>query len=120
MSENVDSTPGGVGSIAWLDAERGKLTDFLRERNEALVSLDETRIRSFFRKWNKQEMPSDMKVFCGAIHKAITGATDLPRELRLQSKAWLDERGLQSFDDGDLTASNENKISHRANYEGQS
>ncbi|SRR6266542_946183 len=99
--------------VSWLDAHRGKLTDFLRERNEALASLDETRIRNFFRKWNSKEMPSNLIVFWGSVHKAITGSTDLPFDLRLKSKQWLDERGFQSLDDGDLCASNETELSHR-------
>lgn len=35
-------------------------------------------------------------------HKARTGALDLPIDERRISKEWLENRGLQSLDDGDL------------------
>jgi hypothetical protein len=80
-----------------------EIKKFVSERNAALQSLDEQTIRAFFRKWTGREMTdADPNVFWGAIHKAITGATDLPIELRRKSKAWLDAHGLKSFDDGDL------------------
>ena len=83
---------------------------FVSERNAALQSLDEQTIRAFFRKWNGREMTdADPNVFWGAIHKAITGATDLPIELRRKSKSWLDAHGLRSFDDGDLEAAAEGR-----------
>lgn len=82
------------------DEIKTQLADFNRERNEALTSMDEHRIRAMVRKWNGTEMPSNKKVFWGAVHKAITGALNLPIEVRRTSKAWLDER--KSLDDGDL------------------
>lgn len=81
---------------------KAELDQFNKERNEALLSLDEQRIRAMVRKWNKVEMPADADVFWGTVHKAITGALALPLEFRRQSKAWLDEHGLRSRDDGDL------------------
>ena len=85
-----------------MSAQR-EINAFRRERNEALLSLDEKKIREFQRKWNGMELPADMELFWGAIHKAITGTEgDLPLEFRKKSKAWLTERGLESHDDGDL------------------
>lgn len=84
----------------------GGVTDqikaFVAARNAALMSLDEQTIRAFFRKWNGRDLPTNEFTFWGSVHKAITGATDLPIELRRKSKAWLDSNGLRSFDDGDL------------------
>lgn len=85
---------------------------FNAERNEALLSLDEQRIRAMVRKWNGTEMPKNMKVFWGAIHKAISGATSLPLEFRQRSKAYLDEQSLQSLDDGELGTSDHRKEGH--------
>lgn len=79
-----------------------ELQAFKRERNEALMSLDEHRIRAMARKWNKIEMPTDMNVFWGSVHKAITGCLDMPLHVRQNSKAYLDATGLRSLDDGDL------------------
>lgn len=79
-----------------------KLTEWRKDRREAFLSLYEQKIRSYHRKWNGTEMPDDMTVFWGAIHKAITGSTDLPVEFRQASKDWLTARGWKSFDDGEL------------------
>ena len=79
-----------------------EIARFVRQRDEALLSLDESRIRALFRQWNGTEMPTDPHVFWGSVHKAITAATSLPIAFRRQSKAWLDEHGYRSFDDGDL------------------
>ena len=78
------------------------LADFIRERNEALLSLDATKIRAMMRKWNGTEMPADPLIFWGAVHKAITGCLAFPIEFRRKSKVWLDHHGLRSHDDGDL------------------
>lgn len=80
----------------------GSLEDFMRERNAALIELSEENLRSFYKKWNGKELPENPIVFWGAIHKAVTGCSSLPIEHRRKSKAWLDELGLQSLDDGDL------------------
>lgn len=78
------------------------MEDFNRERNEALLSLDEYNIRAMVRKFNRKEMPMEPLIFWGSVHKAITGCTSLPIEFRRASKAWLDKQGLRSHDDGDL------------------
>lgn len=78
------------------------IEEFNRERNEALLSLDEERIRAMVLKFNGVIQPKDPLIFWGGVHKAITGCTSLPIEFRRQSKAWLDARGLRSHDDGDL------------------
>jgi hypothetical protein len=36
------------------------------------------------------------------MHKCITAVRSLPMELRLNSKRWLEERGLEALDDGDV------------------
>jgi hypothetical protein len=86
-----------------------QIAAFNRERDEALTSLDEHRIRAFFRKWNGKELPDEPLVFWGAIHKAITGATSILFETRLKSYEWLASRGFQSWDDGDLKAAYEKR-----------
>jgi hypothetical protein len=83
------------------EQETEQLEAFKVERNRALLSLDEETIRAYCWKYNGSEMPQG-EVFWGAVHKAITGNTELPIEFRRKSKAWLTERGLHSLDDGDL------------------
>ena len=75
---------------------------FRVERDAALLSMDEERIRAFARKWNQAELPRHPIAFWGAVHKTITGVADLPREFRMKSKQWLDKHGFGSYDDGDL------------------
>jgi hypothetical protein len=36
------------------------------------------------------------------MHKCITAVRSLPMELRLKSRRWLEERGLEALDDGDV------------------
>lgn len=85
-----------------LEEIKAELAEFNRERDEALLSMDEEKIRAMVRKWNGTEMLANAEIFWGSVHKAITGAGTLPIEVRRKSKAWLDARGLRSLDDGDL------------------
>lgn len=78
------------------------LEQFIAERNEALLSLDEAKIRAMYKKWSDDETLPQGQTFWIAVHKAITGASRLPIEFRRQSKAWLKECGFHSMDDGDL------------------
>lgn len=77
------------------------LDQFLKDRNEALLSLEEKKIRQYLRKYG-QEPHKNPSVFWMAVHKAITACTALPKDFRQKSKAWLEIRGSQSMDDGDL------------------
>lgn len=78
------------------------LEEFVAARNEALLSLDEAKIRAFFQKYNNTHLPTNMLTFWGSVHKDITDVPSFPIELRRASKSWLEERGLKSHDDGDL------------------
>lgn len=84
------------------DSDKTTLDQFNAERNEALLSMDEQKIRAMVKKWNGTDMPIHGLTFWGSVHKAITGNTALPLEFRKKSKQWLTERSLRSHDDGDL------------------
>lgn len=79
-----------------------QIAQFNQERNGALLSMDEQKIRAMVKKWNGTDMPDHPLTFWGGVHKAITGVQSLPLEFRRKSKAWLDEHGFKSFDDGEL------------------
>lgn len=79
-----------------------EIQNFNRERNEALLSMDEDKIRAHHRKWAGEELPTNLFFFWTIIHKAITGQGSLPKEFRQRSKDWLDARELRSHDDGEL------------------
>lgn len=81
------------------DAE---IEQFYRIRNEALLSMDERKIREFWFRNTGHHGPEDSEVFWRAVHKARTGIPGLPLNERRKSKAWLEERGSETFDDGDL------------------
>ena len=74
----------------------------VKARDAALLSMDEQRLRAYFRKYNGTEMSADPEVFWRAIHKARTAATNLPMAARIASKKWLLARGSRSMDDGDV------------------
>ena len=79
------------------------IEQFNRDSAEAFQSLDETKIRAFFAKYNPNAtLPAEPLVFWAAVHKAITSRTELPIEFRRKSKAYLTEHGFKSWDDGDL------------------
>lgn len=75
---------------------------FVAERDAALLSMDEQRLRHHFRTYSHKEMPDDMPFFWTIVHKARTAATSLPMEARIESKRWLLAHGSQSMDDGDI------------------
>lgn len=81
------------------------IEQFVKERNEAIASMDENKIRAMFKKWNESDMPKDPEVFWGAVHKCITGIASLPAEFRHKSKLWLKQNGWSGLDDGDLHTS---------------
>lgn len=74
---------------------------FLKDRDEALLSLDKDKILAYCEKYGVK-MPQDNLTFWCGIHKAITANTGLPYKFRKKSKVWLIENGFVSLDDGDL------------------
>jgi hypothetical protein len=79
---------------------------FKEDRRKALLSLDLARVRAYMRKYGERP-PDDDQMLLVSIHKARTGAKDLPQSARLHSKRWLTVRGYSSMDDGDLTPDQE-------------
>lgn len=77
------------------------MEQFNKDRDEALLSGDLEKLKSYMRKYGIEIHPSD-EVLEMSRHKAITGCNQLPIELRRESKKWLEDRGFCSHDDGDL------------------
>ena len=75
--------------------------EFLDARNSALLSLDESKIRAYAKKYGAT-IPDEPEVFWRAVHKARTGITSLPMNERIKSRDWLREHGSESWDDGDI------------------
>ena len=77
---------------------------FVRERDEAMLSLNEETIRANSRKWNGgvDSLPKDRLTFWVTVHKTITACTGISIEKRAESKIWLEDRGFSSMDDGEI------------------
>lgn len=74
----------------------------IKARNAALLSMNETRIRAYFRKYSGQELPTEPEIFWRIVHKARTAITTFPMAARSASKRWLIEHGSEPLDDGDV------------------
>lgn len=65
---------------------------FIKERNEALFSLDEKKIRRYCKKYSVT-IPRDEEVFWRGIYKAICNVEDAPQEVKEKAMARLKEHG---------------------------
>lgn len=68
---------------------------FVQERNEALLSLDEQKIRAYMRKYGVSFNPENETVWLAGVHKAILGISSATPEQRERSGKWLVEQGFQ-------------------------
>jgi hypothetical protein len=75
---------------------------FLKERDAALLSMDEATIRAYFLRWHGDAGPADPDTFWIGVHKARTASITLPMDARSESKRWLLARGSRSLDDGEV------------------
>ena len=69
--------------------------EFLRERNDAILSMDEEKIRDYDRKCGISEPQEDI-IFWAGIHKSILALNAASEEQKTASKAWLTEHGFSA------------------------
>lgn len=69
------------------------LAKFVKERNEALFSLDRQRIEAYLKK-RGLGVPENDVVFWASVYKCIYNITDAPAELKAQAAAWLQAQGM--------------------------
>ena len=69
---------------------------FVQERDEALLSLDEKKIRAYGKKYGVP-FPKDELVFWAGIHKARTAITSFPEDEKERSRKWLIEHGFLPY-----------------------
>jgi hypothetical protein len=76
-----------------------KMVTFIKDRREALLSMDRKKIESYCKKYGVPVSDND-EVFWMAIHKARTAMLKFPANEREKSRNWLHERGRGCFYDG--------------------
>ena len=68
---------------------------FVKERNEALFSLDRKKIEAYMIKYGETEIAQTPDVvFWASVYKAICGVKDAPEVIVSKAKAWLHEHGI--------------------------
>lgn len=67
--------------------------DFIKDQNEALLSLEREKILKYCKKYNVH-IPKNDKIFWANIHKARLQVTDLSEEDKELSRKWLIENGF--------------------------
>lgn len=76
------------------------MNKFVKERNEALLSLDEAKIDEYMKKYNPNvKKPKDKKIYWAGIHKAICNLflvkeNNITIEQFERSYKWLEENGF--------------------------
>lgn len=82
---------------------------FVKERNEALFSLDRQRIEEYL-KAHGMEIPENDIVFWAGVYKSIYNIKDAPAELKEKALSWLHGHGMH----GEIRLSypRENQITH--------
>lgn len=71
-----------------------RIKEFVKERNEALFSLDEKKIKAYMKKYCVSE-PDSERIFWAMVYKAICNIADAPPEVKAKAKAWLKEQGFK-------------------------
>ena len=82
--------------------------EFLRDRREALLSLDPAKIIAYAEKYDVPGLAESAAIasqdpnggFWVIVHKARTGALDLPAWAREMSRRWLHQHGHSAMDEG--------------------
>lgn len=74
------------------------LEEFVKERNEALFSLDRNKIEAYMKKYGQaenEEVPDEL--FWASVYKAICGINNAPDELVSKALMWLHKNGYTVF-----------------------
>lgn len=74
---------------------RFSMSQFVAERDEALLSLDEKKIRAYMKKYHIVYQPENETVWWAGIHKSILGIRSATPEQVERSKKWLVEHGFK-------------------------
>ncbi len=70
------------------------ISAFIKDRNEAILSLDEQKIRAFCKKYSIS-LSDNPIVFWASIYKCVLVIKDAPQEARKKAEDWLDNHGFK-------------------------
>lgn len=74
------------------------LEEFVKERNEALFSLDRNKIEAYMKKYGQPEVEEvHDDLFWASVYKAICGISNAPDELVSKALMWLHKNGYTVF-----------------------
>lgn len=71
-----------------------KVAKYVKERDEALFSLDEKKIKKFCKKY-RIAIPEKEEVFWAGVYRSILGIPYAPEELKVLARLWLDNHGYK-------------------------
>lgn len=71
------------------------MSNFVKERDEAILSLDRDKIISYMKKYDIPINSNDL-VFWASIHKAIMALKSASKEQKENSSKWLKENGFST------------------------
>ena len=71
------------------------MTEFIQDRNEALLSLDREKIIEYCQKYGAR-FSSNEKVFWASVHKARIAIKSFPETEKEKSRKWLRENGFRT------------------------
>lgn len=74
---------------------RRYIEKFVRERNRALMNMDENELIAFCNKYDI-EIPSDKEIFWAGMHKARLQVLSIPDDEKKKSAAWLIAHGFST------------------------
>lgn len=75
-----------------------ELEQWIKDRDEAILSLDKEKIDAYSRKYNMGETykPKDDLIYWAGVHKCVLAIRSASEEQKASSKKWLIEHGFKS------------------------
>ena len=68
---------------------------FVKERNDALFSLDRRKIEAYLRKYGEDELAQTPELlFWASVYKAICGIKGAPKDVLQKAYSWLSMNGF--------------------------
>ena len=78
-----------------IDNNLMRFQQFIKDREEALWSLDKEKIMAFADKYHIP-MPENELAFMAGVHKEIFNMTNTPDDVKKASALWLTEHGFRT------------------------